>query len=396
MDTEERPGTATGNKPAAFSGKDLLARIIRIEFWSVEFPALLDAWGPQLANSFADTAWLAPWRKVAAIGPLVAAAIGFLAPWFWPGMVHIYTESLIFLMLASASAALNWALGAGLLFGYIVGDALHVLATSFLSARNLAGHVVGYLLLGILVVRIPQLAWKLASGIRLHVSDATLRLAAKAGLNSVACAGLALLWCQGTIVLIRPVFTWAGGEPTDEAVVPVQVHWPWIVAASAIAAIARVILQDISISRSPVAPLIGELRERRRTSSAQHGAAWRGLAARTRVVLGAIFLTIILAGTYAGWIDPIIVLIVTGSIGLWRNGLLGKVPQAWINLTRRIPPAFRMIIVPLIGFLISNQIVSSFWRTGSLRPVMVGALATVALFYAMFPTISTQQRKATT
>ena len=167
-------------------------------------------------------------------------------------------------------------------------------------------------------------------------------------------------------------------------------------AASAIAAIARVILQDISISRSPVAPLIGELRERRRTSSAQHGAAWRGLAARTRVVLGAIFLTIILAGTYAGWIDPIIVLIVTGSIGLWRNGLLGKVPQAWINLTRRIPPAFRMIIVPLIGFLISNQIVSSFWRTGSLRPVMVGALATVVLFYAMFPTISTQQRKATT
>src|SRR5437870_8207509 len=43
--------------------------------------------------------------------------------------------------------------------------------------------------------------------------------------------------------LFRSVFTWAGGEPTDEAVVPVQVHWPWIVAASAIAAIARVILR---------------------------------------------------------------------------------------------------------------------------------------------------------
>jgi hypothetical protein len=383
---EERRGTSTDNKRTAFSGRDLLARIIRMEFWSVEFPALLDAWGPQFANSFADDAWLAPWRKVATVGPLVAATIGFLAPWFWPGMVHIYTESLAFLMLAGASAALNWALGAGLLFGYILGDALHVLVTSFLSARILAGHVVGYLLLGILVVRIPQLAWKLARGVRLHVSDARLRLAATAGLNSVICAGLVLLWCQGTIVLIRPVFTWPGGEPTDQAVVPVQVHWPWIVAASAIATIARVILQDFSISRSPVAHRIGELRELRRTSSAQQAAAWRGLTMKTRVMLRAIFLTVILAGTYAGWIDPIIVLIVSGAIGLWGNGFLGKVPQGWIELTAKIPPMLRVAIIPIIGFLISDVIVTLSWNTTeSLRPVMLGSLFTVTLFYAMFP-----------
>src|SRR5437762_13488596 len=114
---DEGPGAATGNKPVASSGKKLLARITTTEFWSVEFPGLLDPWAPQLANSFAEDSWLAPWPKVAAVGPVAVAAIGFLVPWVSPIMRDLYTESVILLIVATASATLNWSLGAGLLLG---------------------------------------------------------------------------------------------------------------------------------------------------------------------------------------------------------------------------------------------------------------------------------------
>src|SRR5713226_9618299 len=119
MDTEKQ-ATNTESKGPGFLGNQQLARVATVEFWSVEVPTMLDPWAPQLADSFADDAWMAPWHNVAAIGPLAALGIGFLAPWLWPGINNIYSESLVFLMLASASAILNWSLGATLLLGYIV------------------------------------------------------------------------------------------------------------------------------------------------------------------------------------------------------------------------------------------------------------------------------------
>jgi len=392
---EEAPKVST--EKAAERSRKLLARVGSVEFWSIELPRLIDPWTPNLATSFADDAWLAPWPKVAAYGPLLAALIGLLTPWLWPWMVESYTESVIFLMLAAGGAALNWALGASLLAAYVLGDIGHVLFRStFLTFRTMGGHAVGYLLLGVLAVRIPQLAARLASGIRLETVDSALRVRVKAALYGAVCAGLVLLWCQGTIVLIRPVFTWPGGSPTDEAIMPVQVHWQWIVAASAVAAVARVILQHRSTSQSSIVSGVPELRETPIADRTRKGSAWRGMTAWARVVLGSSVLTIILAGTYESWMDPVIVLIVSVIAGLWRNGLLGKVPPSWMELTGRIPPVIRMVIVPFAGYLFANFILNIFWSTGSLRPVMVGALVTVVLFYVFFPIRSQRSRVAIT
>lgn len=379
------------------SGKRLLARVTRVEFWSVEVPQLIDPWTPNVAKSFADDAWLAPWPKVAAFGPWAAVAIGLLTPWLWPRMVESYTESVIFLILAAAVAALNWSFGAALLLGYVLGDSLHVfIKSNFMTFRILGGHAVGYLLLGILVLRIPQLTSRLATGMRFAITDLALRVRIRAALNGAICAGLVLLWCQGTIVLIRPVFTWAGNSPTDEAIMPVQVYWQWIVTASAIAAFARVILQHRSALQSSIVSGVPELRETRIADRTRQGSAWRGMTAWARVVLGSFVLTIILAGTYESWMDPVIVLVVSVTAGLWRNGLLGKVPPYWMELTGKIPPVIRMVIVPFAGYLFANFILNIFWSTGSLRPVMVGALVTVVLFYVFFPIRSQQSRVAIT
>ena len=361
-------------------------RIKAIDFWSVDLPGLIAPWTPNLANSFADDAWLAPWQRVAAFGPPAAAVIGMLTPWLWPSMVESYTESVLFLMLAAAAAAFNWSFGVALLLGYIFGDSLHVLIRSnFLTLRILGGHAVGYLLFGILAVRIPQLTCRLATGARLEAADPILRVRLKAVLHGAISAGLTLLWCQGTIVLIRPVFTWSGNSPTDEAIMPVQLHWKWIVMASAIAAIGRVILQRRSGTQSLAAAGAPESREAPIRGRRQ-GIAWRGITASVRVVLGSLLLAVILAGTYESWIDPIIVLVVSLAVGLWRNGLLGKVPTPWLTLTGRMPALLRLAIVPVVGFAVSDVIVSVSWsNTDSLRPVMYGSLLTVLAFYIIFP-----------
>lgn len=367
-----------------------------VEKWSVTLPKILDPWLPQVANAFADDAWMAPWTDFAALGPLVTLGIGFLAPWVWPGMRNIFSESLVFLMLAIASAIADRCLGATLLFGYIAGDALHVLSTTpffALPIRTLAGHVVGYLLFGVLAIRLPQLAQTLAASIRLRPSDATLRLATDAGLQAVVWGGLVFLWCQGTVVLIRPVFTWARRLPTDAAVMQVQVHWPWLVATAIGAAVTRVILEDFAVLRSPSARLVSELRRLRRAEANTPGAAWRPVPVGTRVALGAILLTMILAGTYAGWIDPLIVLIGTGAAGAWRAGLLGKVPKGWVTLMQRIPAAVRMAAVPIAGFLIADAILNAFWSTASFRPWMLSALCTLVLYYVAFPTQRFEEEK---
>src|SRR5436309_15268721 len=97
-----------------------------LQFWTVKLPRNLDPWMPSLADSFADDAWMAPWQKLASIGPLVALAVGFLAPWLWPGMNNIYSESLFFLLLATVSGIVNGSFGASLFLGYVVGDLLLV------------------------------------------------------------------------------------------------------------------------------------------------------------------------------------------------------------------------------------------------------------------------------
>lgn len=350
--------------------------------WCVILPKTLDPWFPQLADALADGAWLASWKKASTI-PYVALAVGFLAPWAWPGILNIYSESLFFLMLVTAASIFSGTWGAAILAGYVVGDCLRVILSFHLV--TLLGHVVGYLLLAVLILRIPPLARRL-SDIRKRVSaDPTLAIAAQGAFRAVVSAGLVFLWCQGTIILIRPVFAGSGWFPTDAAVMQVQVHWPWLVTVAVIATFTRVVLEDFSVSRAVGAPLVAELRALRRASVIDRGTAWEKASAHTQVLLAAIFLTIILTGMYAGWIDPIIVLVVTGAAGAWRAGLIGRVPNGWVNLTDKIPPVVRMAVVPVGGYLISRTIISAFWSTRSFRPWMFGALSTLVLYYALFP-----------
>jgi hypothetical protein len=354
-------------------------------YWSVRLPRRLDRWVPRLADAFADGAWLTGWR-LSGVAPLVALTVGLLSPWVWPGITTIYSESALFLGLLIGASIASGAWGAMLLLGYIAGDVLHTgyfFATSG-HYRDMAlpggmGHLVAYLLLAILVIRLPQFARRLVSNGRPVV--------VRAVRYGVVCAGLVFLWCQAMIVLIRPVFTWRGDSaPKWQAVKPIQTKWPWLVALAFVVAVARIILEDRAAQRSRSTSVANELRQQRRAGGVRRGILWRSQRPSVQVALRAMFVTLLLAGMYVDWMDAIAVLFITAAVGAWRAGLMGNGPQGWIQLMGRIPVFARATVAVLLGFLISSGMLTFVMnRTDTLRPLMVGALATVVVFALLFP-----------
>src|SRR5438309_2687240 len=327
-------------------------------FWSVRLPRVLDRWAPRFADSLADGAWLAGWRFMAFV-PLLWLAVGFFTPWLWPGMKNIYSESLAFLAVIIGVSIVSGAWGGMLLVGYILGDFLATLqyVSTNLHSRGfpsqeigwVAGHVFAYLLLALLVIRIPQFARDLAEE-KWRSTDAAWRIVMRALRYALVCAGLVFLWCQAMIVLIRPVFTWRNDIPTVAAVYQVQVEWPWLVGVVFVVAIVRVMGEELLRRRSRFAPLVEELQGERWEKKASRGAMSQPTPGLVRIVMGAGLIALILAGTYEQWTDAIAVFLVTAVLGAWRAGRLGKFPQGWITLMDKIPMWVRLILAVLIGF----------------------------------------------
>jgi hypothetical protein len=251
--------------------------------------------------------------------------------------------------------------------------------------KNFGGHFVGYMLLAIPAILIPQLGRRMTDEITAMIpsrKDAPLIL--RALLYAVSVAVLVLLWCQAMIVLVRPVFIWANQSPTTEAVQEVQTRWQWIVGVAVVAALARVVLEAIARS-SHAATEIRRLEAERWRDAARRGAVWRRVPAVIRVALAAIVVTLILAGTYVTTADALVVLAAVAALKAWRGGLLGSLPAWWSATMRKVPALARLIIAPALGFVLAGIVIKMFWSTGSMRPVMIGALLTLVIFHLLFP-----------
>jgi hypothetical protein len=339
---------------------------------------------PRLADALADGIWLAAWPFGGWI-VLGALAIGFLFPLLWPGMHIIYSESLLFLLLVVAAAYLNGCLAVMLLFGYAAGDIVHVALGNLFSASNplptLAGHLVGYAVLGIAAVVLPGMARSMARQLTPKTANPQLGTLAEAGLFGLAAGVLTYAWCQGAVVLLRPIFTWAGGSPIREAIVHVQQEWPWLVAVAVIAALAKPFLEQVA-QRSPSGVLISQWKQETRASAGQR----RRIPAPVRLLATSFIATFVLAGTYAGWLDALLVFGTTLGLGAWRSGLIGHFPAAWTQPISRIPVLLRFILGLIVGYILSSVVLAGVWQnTSSLRPVMFGALLTLAVLYVLLP-----------
>lgn len=365
--------------------------------WYVAIPFALDPISPKAADAFSDGTWTAAWRSAGALLPPIAFALGFVAPLVWPGMTQVFSESLLFLAIMIAIAFFSGTAGVMLLLGYVCGDIAHDLFSRNVYGpyivRQVAADIVSYLLMGVAVVLIPHAARRLAAELSSKIRDDYFQEASQVSLSAIAAALLVFLWCQATIVLIRPVFTWVGSSPTTEAVKHVQRQWFVLIAVAAGALMLRAVGELIA-HRSSGWPLASSLQERRWSAPERRGAVWMKLPVVIRIVVAAAAVTLLLAGTYVSWFDAGLVFLAVIALKAWRSGLLGGVPRSWLALVSKIPALVRFAIAPLLGFAAAWAVIALFWRAGSLRPVMFGAFFTVILFHLLFPTPRAPRKEA--
>src|SRR5256885_829674 len=155
----------SGSSPAAGSDSGLT------RFWAVTLPTRIDSVAPPLADAFADGVWTAVWRRIHDLAPLAALITGLLFRIVWPSIHNVYSESLLFLMIVVAGAILSGPVGAMLLFGYAAGDMLALpfnrqgLYGPMQYLKSFGGHFVGYMLLAIPAILIPQLGRRMTDEI---------------------------------------------------------------------------------------------------------------------------------------------------------------------------------------------------------------------------------------
>ncbi len=365
-------------------------------FWSVRVPRWLGPWAPHLADAFADGSWTAAWRGLAGYAPVAALALGLLMLRILPTTrrIEVYTESLTFLALIIATAILSGAAGAMMVFGFIVVDLLGAGNWNFRGVfRDLplivrwillyGSLLVSYLLLGLLAIRMPLLARRMVDEVEVErFASPAARLVVRAAVFGASCGLLVWIWSQAMIVLIRPVFTWLLDQPTTYAIQPVQVKWAWLVVVGVLAAGARVLLEDKAAARSARAGLVRDLQRQRASDAFLLAARPRSIVAQVLPLVGTI--TLLLAGAYSGWLDALLVAIVVTGLALWQRGM-GRLPGSWAAAVVRVPAIIRFLVAILAGYWLASITVQRLWSTGTFRPILLGALVTLAVFLVLFP-----------
>lgn len=351
----------TGHPADAASNKRRVEYLV--SFWSFRMPSVFERWSPDIADAFADGNWIANrYLYIAAYAPIAAVIFGFLAPFLWPGMQTVYSESLTFVATVVVGGILSGSVGVMLLIGYVIGDLLS--GAREMSLGGLGGQIISYMLLSLPAVKIPALIRRFAENDKLPKVPflRNLLIVVVYGFTS---GTFTFLWCQAMIVLIRPVYTWRGRSPDVSAIEPIQTSWEWIVMLALAATAIRFFLQ-----RPIDNPMTSE--------TSQTPSVWR-------TIVWAISITMILAGTYESWIDALIVGLVAGFLGLLRTRPKFNLLDKWSVLVNNVPAPLRLAAASSIGFLICLALLQAFWNRGSLRPIAFGALITMSLFMLLFP-----------
>jgi hypothetical protein len=362
--------------------------------WAVTLPKWLDPWAPQLALSMGDGVWVVAWPKVTPFTPVAALGVGLLSALVSPGWHFVYTESLPFLAFIITGAILSGPIGIMLVVGFAIGNfflARPELGPSVVFGggglvKTHASLLLSYLLLGFLAVRVPFMARLFAEGTLVRIPDyGRIRSAARWILFPLLCGALVFLWCQATIVLIRPVFIWSGQfAPTVEAIHPIQSQWQWLAGTAVAASLARLALEGIVGRNLGSSERLKGLQAERWVDSV--GASGSGVSWR-RVGLTAVAGTFLLAGFYTGWVDALVVGLTLLMLRAWNVGLVARQPVGWVNVVRRVPALVRFAAALLVGYAVSRMITEVAYASHifSFRLLLIGVLATIVILYICFP-----------
>jgi len=324
------------------------------------------------------------WLLVIAAGALAVIPIALHPPSLIHGpltWVDVYTESLLFLVLALLLGVISPAFGIWLVLFHAVAyvpDVAHGVGLIAHLGRPInelvfyvLGRIVSFWLLWLLVVEIPLGAramdlWARYSGF----ARGSLRgVPLGAVVAALATGALVFIWVLAMPVLIRPVYTWrplADSLPSTAAIIPLQEYGFLLVGAAVVATLAISAVRDQLAP--PIAPIFSGEDETPRK-------------ALTRGILTAPLIVLTLGGVIMGFVDIAVLLaslILARPLALWLLPRTGLAP-----LLVRIHPFLRYLAGVLITYLIGTFITGAAYNGGVHAPFMVSQFFPLVLTIAL-------------
>lgn len=363
--------------------------------WPVESRRLSKTMPVHTTDGLYLTAW--PWA--AAILPPAAIVLGVAYGWGKWGFQWSFTESLSFLLIALILGLSSANLGVLFLAGFAF--AHFFLGTDWVSTprfgrtgllANVFLHRVPlmmlYGLLALLIVKIPVTTKQLLVQIPPPSSWSRKSKVALVMIGHALLTGLAVyFWLQTMPVLVRPVFTWVGLDPSVDAVVTLQEYGFVLIIAALATSAGRIYLQSLTAYDSPYSQRVDALEQRLAIRFDEAGPVTPMISGRlsplTRCTANALLLTLLLSGLYEHWIDAVILFVFSFGIQGIRHGVIPVSLGRWPRWIEGFPLLYRMSAGFLIILLITRQVLNYFMSTyqTTFRPVtLLTGLAMVILF----------------
>ncbi|MGH7824992.1 MAG: hypothetical protein ACREQ7_07425 [Candidatus Binatia bacterium] len=403
--------------------RQLTAALARI--WWLRLPLVARRLSAQLALTLLDGFYLVAWPRMAALLPPVAFVTGLLIGWQYGGITveivrkpTVFTQSLAIMGTAAALGVMSAQLGALFLAGFAFGDFFLAHPSLFpspgrtfeeivmLSDRTFGGRIsyliraripllIEYGVLGLLAVSIPLMTKALVSQLSLPSRvGRNVRFAVAVLGHGALTAVLVYFWAQIAVILIRPVFTWMGDQPTVAAVQPLQSHGHFLVLIAVTASLARMCLQGLTAFRLDLGKRLDNFQQDLASASPVLPAAdqvnpWVIAALRT------LWATLLLSGLLTNWPDALMLGTVILFVQTARSGLIQLPIAPWRSFVQRIPVLLRLVAGSTVVYYLAQMILQwQIWHRDSFRPIVLVTGIAFLIFFALMPGVPAAQKNA--
>lgn len=360
-----------------------------LHFWNSTLPSFFNRWWPLYGQALGEGCYFAGRPGLSAFLPFLFLGGGFLMGAGHWGYQSVLTEFLFLMILVVSLSFFNTQWGALWWLGYLLGDfslfRLPLVLDAYQGILFGIVHialpaVIYYLLLAFLVLHIPLLTRFLAQQTLKKRTSVT---AVKAILSSALAAGFVYFWNQAYPLLIRPIWTWYGGNPTVQAIEPIQKRGWVLVLCALFASIAKILLED-------------RMRQRvweQKKSSFSPGQTRMKIPRAVWIFLKAVFTTFLLSGLLLRWWDVLFLFVVLSLLYSLRAGFFLKLPVRWIQWLEAIPLLVRLAVAIGISLLLANPIHHLLWNhsQNTFLPIIVTFSLSLLLVYFICP--NEMQRK---
>lgn len=356
-----------------------------VRWWWFRLPLGTARYFPVFGSALSDGLYLARWPVVAAAATPLVVLIGLLLGARHPGETFTYSIGVMALLIGAGLFSAQ--LGVAAVVGYAIGDLLyHGHPSLWVAVQRSAVQtllrvhlplLISYAVLAVVCVNVPLIG----ASVRLQVRSVRLLRTLPwvgrilEGVVYVALIGvLVYAWANAAPVLIRPVYTWQGGQPPVAAIRPLQTQGQLLAVTAAAVAAARVVLEELALHPRVVALALPlsialPLAVRRRPRTA-------GVLA---TLAGAFGLTLLLAGLIGSLTEGALVLLFFVLL-LWARDRIRASPWPPLRLIGTVPELFRLALGFALGYFLSARLVAPQWNTTqTFRPVLLAACCSLAV-----------------